>query len=423
MKTEIVVVGSELLAPRAVDTNSGDLTERLLDLGIAVSFRTVVGDDARDLESAARTALRRARLVVACGGLGPTEDDRTREAFAAALGRRLVFRPDLLKRMEDRFRRRGYRRFPASNRKQADLIEGAEVLDNPLGTAVGQWIRTPRNLVALLPGPPRELRAMVDGPLRERLEPFATSTVVRRILKVTGMGESRMEDLLAPVYAALPPRVSLITLSKPGDLSVHVVWSGPRGEAASSGAADVDRVEAGIRKALGRALYSRDDETLERVIGRLLSESGRTLACAESCTGGLLGHLVTNVSGSSDYFLESLVTYSNEAKARLLGVPKAMIRRHGAVSRPVALAMARGARERSGADFGLGTTGIAGPTGGTPKKPVGLVFTSLAWKGGAVVERNVFPGGREMVKRQAARKAMDMLRRRLLRLAKSATTD
>lgn len=415
MKTEIIAVGSELLAPHAVETNSLELTARLQDAGFPVSFRTVVGDDLADLTACARTALRRARLVVVCGGLGPTEDDRTREAFAAALGRGLVFRRELLDSIRERFRRRG-RPMPAGNRKQAFLLEGAEALANPHGSACGQWLDTGRRILVLLPGPPHELGAMFENHVRPRLAGLASTAVLRTVLRATGLGESRLDSLLRPVYAALPPRITLITLARPGDLAVHIVWQGPRD--AADGSNEIKAVERAVRRRLGAHVYSATGESLEQVVAGLLLARGLTLACAESCTGGLLGHRLTNVPGSSAWFLESVVAYANASKTRLLGVPAGLIERHGAVSAETAEAMARAARKGAGADFGLSITGIAGPTGGTPAKPVGLVYIGMAHAGGADVDRHAFFGPREMIKEQSVQAALERLRRRLAKMGR-----
>jgi nicotinamide-nucleotide amidase len=409
LRTEIIAVGSELLTPFFQDTNSLYLTERLNDLGFPISFKTLVGDNDRDLLRVVRTSLGRSRLIFSIGGLGPTEDDRTREAFARALRRKLVLDPKILAGIRERFRRRGSR-MSAANRRQACVIEGAEVMGNPHGTAPGLWIETPRHRIALLPGPPHELRPMFESHVVPRLASRSRGVVVRRVLRLTGIGESLMESRIKGLYAALPPAISLTTLASPGDLAVHLVYQGP---AHTVGLLDVWKKKISAR--LEPWIYSENGEGLEAVVGSLLEARGRTLACAESCTGGLLAHRLTNIPGSSAYFLESAVAYGNRAKMRRLHVPAALLARYGAVSRPVARAMAEGLRKTSGADYALAITGIAGPGGGSSRKPVGLVYTALTANRHTIVHRNVFWGGREQVKFQSSQKALDLLRKELIK--------
>jgi len=413
MRTEIIAVGSELLTPFFQDTNSLFLTERLNDRGLGVSFKTLVGDDDRDLRRAIRTALGRSTLIIAMGGLGPTEDDRTREAFARALGRKLVFNARILAGIRQRFKRRGLR-MSATNRKQSYVIEGAEILENPNGTAPGLWIETPGRRIALLPGPPHELKPMFDHHVLPRLRSFAKGITIRRIMRLTGIGESLMESRIKDVYRGLPPGVTVTTLASPGDLAIHLVY---QGNAPTSVAAPLlDALQKRIAARLGPWIYSTDGESLESVVGTLLKGKGLTLACAESCTGGLLAHRLTNAPGSSAYFLESAVVYANRTKVRRLGVPRSLIEEHGAVSAQVARAMAGGIRRTAASDYGLAITGIAGPDGGTVRKPVGLVYVALARAAGVSVEKNVFWGGREQVKFQSSQKALDILRKALIKI-------
>ena len=410
MKTEIIAVGTELLTPDFQDTNSLFLTAGLNAIGIAVSFKSVVGDDERDLARVLRTALARSGLILCMGGLGPTEDDRTRETLAKVLRRKLVFHRDIEAQIESRFRRRGLTS-PPSNRKQCYVIEGAEILENPNGTAPGLWLSTRRNRIALLPGPPREIRPMFEKHVLPRLDGLRRSPVLRRTIRLTGLGESAMESLLRPVYGTVPPGISVTTLASPGELSIRLSSSGPgRREKAE---ARLDGVVGAIERVLGPYIYSLEGESLEAVVGALLKEKGLTIACAESCTGGLIGHRLTDVAGSSAYFLESAVVYSNEAKTKRLGVPKALLMKHGAVSAAAARAMAAGIRATSGADIGLSVTGIAGPSGGSPGKPVGLVYIALARSRGVSVVRSLFFGRREDVKFQSAQRALDLVRKSL----------
>jgi nicotinamide-nucleotide amidase len=410
MKAEIVAVGTELLTPDFQDTNSLRLTAGLNELGIAVSFKTIVGDDAWDLARALRTALGRSSLILCMGGLGPTEDDRTRETLARVMRRRLVFRKEIRSRILERFRRRGLV-MSASNLKQCYVIEGSEILDNPNGTAPGLWLETKGRRIALLPGPPQEILPMFENHVLPRLAGLGRGLAVRRTIRLTGLGESAMESRLKDVYRSVPPGVKVTTLATPGDLAIRLAYfgRGPRTAAESK----IQTLERAVDRALGPWIYSRNGESLEDVVGALLRARGLTVACAESCTGGLIGHRLTDVPGSSDYFLESAVVYSNRAKVRRLGVPATLVDRHGAVSAVVARAMAAGIRRTSGADIGVAVTGIAGPGGGSARKPVGLVYIALSRARGTRVERHLFFGGRRQVKFQSSQKALDMMRKAL----------
>jgi len=412
MKTEIIAVGSELLTPDFQDTNSLYLTAGLNAVGIGISFKSVVGDDEADLARVLRTALARSGLILCMGGLGPTEDDRTRETLAKVLGRKLVFHEEIEARIAARFRRRGLPMSP-SNRKQCYVIEGAEVLDNPHGTAPGLWLVAGRRRIALLPGPPREIRPMFEDHVLPRLAGVGRGPVLRRILRLTGLGESAMETLLGPLYATVPPDVTVTTLASPGELSIRLSSFGRDSRAAAE--ARLEKLAQAIERVLGPYVYSRDGASLEAVVGALLKGKGLTIACAESCTGGLIGHRLTDVPGSSAYFLESAVVYGDRAKTKRLGVPKALIEEHGAVSGAVARAMAAGVRRTAGADIGLAVTGIAGPGGGTARKPVGLVYLALARSQGTAVVRHIFFGRREDVKFQSSQRALDMVRKILTR--------
>jgi nicotinamide-nucleotide amidase len=410
MKIEILAVGSELVSPFFQDTNSLYLTQRLNDLGLDVSRKTVVGDDFKELCEAIRSTAAVADLLLIMGGLGPTADDITRDACAEALGRKLIFRPDLLGRIEERFTRRG-KMMPPSNRNQANLLDGAEVLENANGTAPGQWLVHGNARIVLLPGPPRELKPMFDASVWPRLQEWRTGATARRALKITGLTESEVEELIRDLYPKTPA-LRLTILSAPGQIELHLTAFSD--QSADDAAAAVERLNAELRLRLSDNLFSSTGNDLETVVGCLLRERRRTLATAESCTGGLLANRITNVPGSSDYFLEGFITYSNRAKNARLDVPPDLILAHGAVSPEVARAMASGVRTKAGAYYGLAVTGIAGPSGGTLDKPVGLVYTALAWDGGEAVRKNIFLGQREQVKFQTSQKALDMLRRFLI---------
>jgi nicotinamide-nucleotide amidase len=414
-KIEIIAIGSELLTPYSQDTNSLYLTERLNDLGMEVSFKTIVGDEWDDLVLCIKQALSRADIIIAMGGLGPTRDDRTREAMASALKRKLIFKKTLLEKIERRFRRRGMS-MPPVNKKQAYIIEGAEILENENGTAPGLWLDTGSEIVILLPGPPHELKPMFDASVWPSLQKFRKNFTVRKVLKITGLTESKIETLITDLYPQ-EPDAQLTTLAYPGQIEIHItVLSKESQEKAEE---TMQQLENNLLGRLKENVFSTTGEELEEVVGRLLRLHKKTLAAAESCTGGLLGHRLTNISGSSDYFLQSMVVYSNEAKTHHLGVSADLIEQHGAVSPQVATAMAVGIREKTGSSLGLAITGIAGPTGGTPEKPVGLVFTALAWDNGTDVVKNLFLGNRETIKFQSVQKALDMVRRHFLKNPKS----
>lgn len=411
MKIEIIAVGSELLTPFFLDTNSLYLTRRLNDLGLDPSWKTVVGDDPGDLAAALRDALGRAELLLLMGGLGPTGDDLTREVLAGVLGRALRIDETILAGIRERFLRRG-KEMPDSNRKQAFVIDGAEVLENRNGTAPGQWLMSGTSRIVLLPGPPRELEPMCEASVWPMIASSASGFLVRRVLKTTGLTESEAEVLIGDLYPDQKD-LRLTILASPGQIEFHVSArsAGSRAEAQAA----LDDLTEGLRGRLGERVFSDSGEDLEQVVGRMLRASGKTLAVAESCSGGLIAERITRIPGSSEYFLEGAVTYANAAKIRTLGVPAGLIESHGAVSAEVATAMAAGFRAKTGADLCVSATGIAGPGGSSADKPRGLVFNALAWDGGTSVERNIFFGGREQVRFQAAQKALDLVRRHLER--------
>jgi nicotinamide-nucleotide amidase len=410
MNVHILAVGSELLTPFFQDTNSFYLTERLNDLGHEVVFKAVVGDERDSLARAVRQSLASADLVFLTGGLGPTKDDRTRDAVAEVLERDLVLREDVLQAIEERFRRRG-KAMPSSNKKQALIVRGAEVLANRHGTAPGLWIARDGKTIILLPGPPFELKAICEEFVWPRLARERDGYLARIVLKTTGLTESEVEDRIADLYPQDPGR-RLTVLASPGQIEIHL--SAFSKESAEDAEALVAALGREIQDRLSLHVFSADGADLEEVVGRLLRTRRRTVAVAESCTGGLISHRFTAVSGSSAYYLEGLITYSDRAKIDRLGVPAETLLSHGAASAETARAMAEGARRKAGADFGLAVTGIAGPTGGTPEKPVGLVYAALSWDGGTDVAKNIFFGPRDRIKFQSSQKALDMLRRRLL---------
>ncbi len=405
-KIEILIVGSELLTPYFQETNSQYLTQRLNDLGMEVSFKSVVGDDRENLLRSINEALSRSQLTIVTGGLGPTKDDRTREAFAEAVHRKLIFHKDILKKINERFKRRGLS-MPAVNRKQAYIIEGAVALENKNGTAPGIWLENEQQIICLLPGPPHELRSMFEESVWPRLQKLSHFHVVRKVIKTASLTESQTETVIAKLYPE-GSSLQISTLAYPGQIEIHLT---ARSEKSLTQAKNrVNRLEKKILERLKGHVFSSTGEELEEVVGRLLRTQKKTLAVAESCTGGLLGDRITDVPGSSDYFLQGIVAYSNQAKIDALGVKPSILKQKGAVSSEAAQAMAQGIRKKARSDYGLGITGIAGPSGGSPQKPVGLVYIALAWDKGTIVSRNTFLGNREKIKFQASQKALDMLR-------------
>ena len=411
---EVIAVGSELLGSTRLDTNSLFLAERLGALGIELRGKAVAGDDRRRLADVFRGALSRADLVVLTGGLGPTDDDLTREAVAEVLGLEMREDPAIVEQIRERFARRGLR-MPEVNRRQAMVPRGATVLDNPNGTAPGLLIEHGDQLVVLLPGPPRELRPMFERVCERVLVSRAGAfRVYKATLFIAGRGESLVEEIAQPIYSkwtSESPPIETTILAMPGQVELHLSLRAQPGSAAQD---RLGRAHDALRTALGGDVFSTESRSMEDVVGALLRERGLTIAAAESCTGGLLLSRLTDIPGSSDYVAGGVVVYSNELKTQLAGVPPDLIAAHGAVSEPVAAALADGIRARTGASIGVGITGIAGPGGGTPEKPVGTV--AIAFSGGELgsrVRTFSFFGGRPQIKFQATQTAMDMVRRAL----------
>lgn len=414
VNAEIIAVGSELLTPHRVDSDSLYLTEQLNLLGVDVIFKSIVGDNLRHLIVAAQHGLFRSDIVIFSGGLGPTEDDLTREAVAEALGVGLQRDPEIVANLEKRFALRGWKMTP-NNVKQADVIEGATVLPNLNGTASGQWLTGQfegrERIVILLPGPPHELKALFESEVRERLRAKVTPAhLFTRTLKIAMLGESAVDARVAPIYKRYPD-VETTILAGAGEIELHFKTRAATLEAAQARAEEVAGL---VEDELDDAVYSRDGQSLEQIVGYWLQMRNSTLAVAESCTGGLLAERITSVAGSSRYFLGGAVVYSNQLKTELAGVPADMIERHGAVSREVAAALAEGIRYRCESTLGVGITGVAGPAGGSAEKPVGLVFHAVASdQGTEVIQRN-FPGDRKRIRRFASTMALDLVRRKLM---------
>lgn len=410
MKAEIIAVGSELLTPDRVDTNSLFLTARLNRLGIEVTRKTVVGDDLGDLRNAFDQAMQRVELILASGGLGPTEDDRTRNAVADLLGRKLSCDPVVMSKIEARFRKLG-RTMSEVNARQAMVPEGADILENDRGTAPGLWLEASGRVVVLLPGPPHELKAMFNAQVEHRIARLSAGVrLVSRELRVAGMGESDVDQRIAPIYTR-HAGVQTTILTAPGEIQIHLrAWTtdAPAAEAL------LQQIQESIVLTLGEAVFTTNGESMEDVVARELTMHQATIATAESCTGGLLAERLTRISGSSAYFLGGVVSYSNTLKSAWVDVPAEIIDTRGAVSAEVAVALADGIRRRTGATLGVGITGIAGPTGGTPEKPVGTVHVAIADASGSKERAVLYPGERERIRWQASQTALDLVRRYFL---------
>jgi nicotinamide-nucleotide amidase len=412
-RAEIIAAGSELLTPHRIDTNSLYLTGRLNELGVVVGGKSIVGDNKGDLAIVFGQALARSDAVIITGGLGPTADDVTREAVADVLGLPLEEQAPVLEAIRARFARRGAR-MPEINRRQAMVPAGAEVLPNDVGTAPGLLIHAGGRLVALLPGPPRELKPIFERFVAPRIaEAAGGRRLKRRVVKVTGRSESQVEEAAHPVYSRFGGdgiEMDTTILATPGQIELHVSAAGE-----DPGRLDraLDDAVAALEQALGRAVFSSDGRTLEAVVGDLLISRGCRVAAAESCTGGGLLSRMTEVPGSSAWVIGGVVAYANDVKVKELGVPPDVIAAHGAVSEPVARAMAEGARARLRAGLGVGITGIAGPDGGSPEKPVGTVVIAVAGRT-VVVRTFVFPGDRDAIRRHATSAALEMIRQHLI---------
>jgi nicotinamide-nucleotide amidase len=420
MLAEIIAVGSEMLTPHRQDTNSLYLTAGLNDLGVSVAFKTIVGDNRRHLTDAIRIALGRADIVLLSGGLGPTEDDLTRECVAEVLNVRLVRDPAVLESLRARFAARKIA-MPPNNQRQADVLEGAQLLPNANGSAPGQYIDTVfnvgtevfRKIVVLLPGPPKELKPLFDAECRPRLAAaLPPAHLARRVLRMALIPESTVDARCAPIYTQFED-VETTILAGHAEIQLHFLCSKPTREAAES---RVDTLAELIEEEMADAVFSSDGASLEEVVLLMLGLRNETLAVAESCTGGWLGERLTAVPNSSRVFLGGAIVYSDLAKTAFAAVDPRLIAAHGAVSDPVARALAEGIRRRSGATLGLSITGIAGPaiqSGPDAGKPVGLVYIGLADSEDTQVRQLQITGDRERVRLWATQHALEMLRQRL----------
>ena len=414
MKAEIIAVGSEMLTPHRTDTNSLYLTEKLNEIGVTVAFKSIVGDRRKDLVNAIRVALGRVDVLILTGGLGPTEDDLTREAVAESLS--LTLRRDATQVAALHARAASWRiSMPPNNLKQAEVLEGAALLPNANGSAPGQFLDTIysgyRKLVFLVPGPPHECKALFDAECMPRLHELAPPrAIATRTLKAAMIAESQADKLIAPIYTTYPD-IETTILAHTGDIQLTLLCSKPTQEAAEQ---RVDELAGKLEEALDEWLYSSEGESLEQIVLYYLGLRQATLAVAESCTGGLISERITSVPGSSRSFVGGAVVYSDALKQAFAGVSADLIAQHGAVSEEVAKALANGIRLRTGATIGLGITGIAGPTGATETKPVGLVHIAVSDAQKTDTLERTFRGDRQRVREWAAQQALDLVRRRLM---------
>jgi nicotinamide-nucleotide amidase len=420
MKAHILTIGDELLIGQTVDANAAWLGEQLSLLGIEITRATTVGDDAHAMRTELDRAYREASLVVTTGGLGPTHDDVTRDVVADYFETPLRANRELMDRLRDYYERRG-RTFPEAARKIALVPEGFELLENPVGTAPGLWHTDGERMIAVLPGIPKEMQSIAETALLPRLRARSDlQTVVHRTLQTTGVGESSLQEKVGDLSDHLDDALKLAYLPSTSGVRLRLTAHGADRDAAQT---RINRLEQVIRSRVDRYIFGTGDDELEAVLGSTLRERGLTVATAESCTGGFVAHRLTNVSGSSDYFLGSVVSYANAVKVNQLGVNPDDLAQHGAVSEPVARQMARGVRDQLGADIGVSTTGIAGPTGGTPDKPVGTIWIGYADADGDRAARLQFVKDRTVNKELFSTSALDMIRRQLQRAVAAAYPD
>ncbi len=412
LSAEIIAIGSELLTPTKTDTNSLWLTGKLNEIGIEVKLKTVVGDDKSRLEETIRDAVKRSDIVISTGGLGPTEDDITRTVSAQAVGRELIYHDELETDLRERFAKWG-REMPEINKRQAFVIEGAEILPNANGTAVGMAVGIGEKFFVILPGPPRENQPMFNDFILPKLRRAAGEIYVkRRIMRVGGMGESAVDEAIAPIYKLYETVETSILFNK-SEIELNLA---AKSHSEAEADAILEELAAKIIEKLGVAVFSKNGELMEEVVGKLLKENSKTLSVAESCTGGLIGERLTDISGSSAYFMQGIVAYANEAKINTLKVAPELIEKHGAVSAEVAEAMAVGMRDLAKTDYSISVTGIAGPDGGSEEKPVGTVFVGYADENLSKSFKTILPGDRYLIRWRASQTALDYLRRQLLKL-------
>ena len=412
LSAEIIAIGSELLTPRFKDTNSLYLTDQLNTIGIPVVLKTIVGDDERHLEDAVRHSLSHTPILITIGGLGPTEDDVTRKVVARVLQRQLVLNDEVLAKLQRRFKSRGVE-MPANNARQALVLTGSDILENNNGTAPGLWITSEKNHVILLPGPPSELKPMFEAACMPRLHAMAGDIALARcVFRTALLPESILDARIAPIYTKYKNPETTV-LAKPGQVEVRLTARGKNREEAER---LLKELSDQIDRELDDFIFARTEDSLEQVVGMYLVMKNATISTAESCTGGLVAERLTDVPGSSRYFMSGVICYSNESKMELAGIPPLLLEMQGAVSAEVARGLAEGIRSRAGTTVGVGVTGIAGPTGGSAEKPVGTVHIAVATAAETEHRQFLFPGDRERIRWQASQAALDTVRRALIKM-------
>jgi len=399
MKAEIITIGDEILYGQTIDTNSAYIGEKLNELGIEIVYKTTVGDNIKNICDALENALNRADIIIATGGLGPTNDDVTKKAVVRVFKRNLVFHEEILRKVEEGFKRRGIS-MPKINQNQALLPQGSKAIPNQWGSAPGIFIEEERKLFFSLPGVPLEMRSMMESDVLKILSRKAKTKIFQKRLRTTGVPESVIYEKVEPLIRL---RTGVFFAFLPSYSGVDIKLTSRLKES-------LEDVEKRIKAILGDCIYGERDITLEEVVGKLLLEKGKTISVAESCTGGLIGKKFTNVSGSSQWFERGVISYSNRAKMELLDIPGDILEKYGAVSEKVAILMAEGIRKISKTDYGLSATGIAGPTGGTKEKPVGLVYIGFAHESGSFTQKSIFGEDRNTNRERTAQAALNLVR-------------
>jgi nicotinamide-nucleotide amidase len=406
MRAEIITIGDEIINGEILDSNSAYIGDRLSGLGIEVAFKTSVGDDLKRITEAIKLSLERVDLVIATGGLGPTNDDLTKKGIVKAFKRNLVFHEDILKKVEEGFNKRGIE-MPKINQNQALLPQGAKALSNQYGSAPGIFIQEGKRLFFALPGVPLEMKTIFENEILPFLKSKSSKKFTfQKVLRTTGIVESAIYEKIEPILKFKSPvKIGFLPGFSGVDIKLRIT-----SETEDLARKNILEIEQKVREILNEYIYGIDQETLEEVLGKLLQNKKKTISVAESCTGGLIGAKFTNVSGSSNYFINGVITYSNEAKIELLKIPKEIIEKYGAVSEQVAILMAEGVKKISNTDYGLSATGIAGPTGGTEEKPVGLVYIGLAHENDSFAKKFVFGGDRQAIRERTAQAALNLVR-------------
>lgn len=411
MKAEIITIGDEIIQGEILDNNSAYIGDRLSGSGIEIAFKTSVGDDLKRIIEAIKLGLERADLVITTGGLGPTNDDLTKKAIVKAFKRNLVFHDDILKKVEEGFKKRGIK-MPKINQNQALLPQGAKALPNQYGSAPGIFIQEGKKLFFALPGVPLEMRTILEDEVLPFLNTKSVKKVtLQKILRTTGIVESAIYDRMESILKHKSP-VKIGFLPSFSGVDIKLKISAETEELALK---NISETEQRLREVLNEYIYGTDKQILEEIIGELLRNRRKTISVAESCSGGLIGVKFTNVSGSSDYFVNGMITYSNQAKIELLKIPEDIIDKYGAVSEQVAILMAEGVKKLSKSDYGLSATGIAGPTGGTEEKPAGLVYIGFAHENDSFAQKYIFGGDRKAIRERTAQAALNLVRLFMLR--------